>query len=165
MDLFRVNCSTGKGVEDKIGVQVRKGIELCREGLWLQGMFLLHKAAKKGKGKYRYPGLFYSYYGYGIAFCEGRYKEGVSLCERAIEQQNYEPDNYYNLARVYLLEHNRYEAYQVIQRGLKLRAEHSGLQSLLKDMGERKPPVLKRLPREHPLNRWLGKMRHRFFDT
>ena len=140
---------------------IQKGIGLCRQGLWLQGMFCLSKEYENGDQSH--PGLFYSYFGYGIAFCENRVKEGIALCERAIEVEWYEPDNFYNLARTYLLADNRGEVYKAIRRGLCLDPGHLGLHALAQEVGMRRKPVFPFLSRTHPLNKYFGIVRHKLF--
>ncbi len=140
---------------------IGRGIELCRQGLWLQGMFCLYSVSRTRNRTLTYPGLFYSYFGYGIAFCESRTKEGLALCERAIDVQCHEAENYYNLARVHLLREDRPAALQIVYRGLKVDPEHVGLHALRQEMGIRRKPVLSFLHRNHLLNRFLGKLRCR----
>ncbi|HSI05518.1 MAG TPA: hypothetical protein VLC93_13620, partial [Myxococcota bacterium] len=44
-------------------------------------------------------------------------------------------------------------------------AHHPGNEALLaeiKKLGVRKPPVFKKLPRDHPLNKYAGKIAHWF---
>jgi hypothetical protein len=75
--------------------------------------------------------------------------------------QFYEADNHWNLARLHVVASNRQAAVAALEAGLKLDPEHDGLLALAKEIGTRKPPVIRFLHREHPLNRFFGRMRHK----
>jgi hypothetical protein len=47
-----------------------------------------------------------------------------------------------------------------VERGLKLDPDHPGLLTLQKEIGTRRRPVLRFLDRDHPVNVFLGRMRH-----
>lgn len=106
----------------------------------------------------------YSYLGYGIARFKGRPRDGVALCEHAVKIEFFQPDNQFNLARTYLLVGNREKAVAALRRGLKLDPDHGGLRGLAAQMGQRRRPVLRFLSREHPLNRFLGRLRHQISE-
>ena len=137
-----------------------QGIELCRQGQWERGIDLLAKAAESDDRSSEGPSLMYSYLGYGIARFKGRPRDGVALCEHAVKIEFFQPDNQFNLARTYLLVGSREKAVAALHRGLKLDPDHGGLRALATQMGRRRPPVLRFLSREHPLNRVLGRLRH-----
>ncbi|MEM7352847.1 MAG: hypothetical protein AAF657_18775 [Acidobacteriota bacterium] len=140
-----------------------KGIELCREGDWNEGLYWLSQAAATDDGLGNLPALFYAYLGYGVAKYQKQEQQGLSLCRRAVDLELYQPETYYFLARTHLLLGDRRQAFQVVERGLRVDASHSGLLELRADLGERRPPVLPFLARRHPFNRWLGLARHRLF--
>ena len=144
----------------KMQEAAQRGIDLCRAGNWKAGMEILGKIAEADRQGTELSGLFYSYLGYGIARYERRGKEGLALCQHAIKVQFYEPENYVLLARVYLLRHSRGKAIEALQRALKLNARHPAAVKLAKEIGYRRRPVLPFLPRNNPLNKTLGKMRH-----
>lgn len=106
------------------------------------------------------PGAYHSYLGQALARCERRYAEGVAACRRGVELAFYEPDNYLNLAWVHVLARERDAAMAAIDGGLAIDAQHAGLLALKKRLGVRRKPVIGFLPRAHPLNRKLGKLRH-----
>lgn len=118
--------------------------------------------AEQDHGDVELPGAFYSYLGYGIAHLDKKYREGLKLCQHAVKMQVYEPDNFMNLARAYLLTRNRDKAHQAVLRGLALDAEHAGLRRVWRELGIRKKPVISFLHRDNPLNQTLGKMRRGF---
>ena len=98
-----------------------RGVEACKKGQWKEGLAVLGKIAEADRQGAELHGQFYSYLGYGIARYERRVKEGLALCQHSIKVQFYEPENYVNLARVYLLARNRRKA--VDDRRQRLRPE------------------------------------------
>ena len=70
--------------DQQTSATLRRGIELCREGDWNRGLFLLGQIAEADRST-ALPGLFYSYLGYGIARCQQKTKEGLKLCRRGTE--------------------------------------------------------------------------------
>jgi hypothetical protein len=91
---------------------------------------------------------------------QGKVREGLKLCEHSLKIQYYEADNHWNLARVQIVSGERLAAFQTISRGLKLDPTHEGLLQTQKEIGVRRRPVLGFLSRDHPLNIWLGRLRH-----
>lgn len=152
--------ATSKPV-DQLPEALRRGIELCRQGEWNDGLFFLGKIAQAGRTDV--PGIYYSYLGYGIARCQKRTEEGLKLCRHAVKLQFYEPDNYLNLARTALLANERGEAVQAVRKGLKVDRNNLDLQVLYRELGIRRSPVLPFLSRSNPLNQILGKIRSRLF--
>ncbi len=138
-----------------------RGIELCRQGDWQEGLYWLGLAAEPGGRRDDLPGLFYAYLGYGIARYQGQQQQGIQLCQRAVETELYQPEGYYFLARTQLLAGDRRAAFDVIERGLEVDSANIELLALKDELGKRRPPVLPFLARGHALNRWLGKIRHR----
>jgi Flp pilus assembly protein TadD len=137
-----------------------RGVEACKQGKWKEGLAVLGKIAEADRQGAELNGQFYSYLGYGIARYERRVKEGLALCEHSIKVQFYEPENYVNLARVYLLARNRRKAVEALTRALKLNVSHPGARALAREIGWRRPPVIPFLSRNNLLNRLLGKMRY-----
>ena len=137
-----------------------RGVEACKKGQWKEGLAVLGKIAEADRQGAELNGQFYSYLGYGIARYEHRVKEGLALCQHSIKVQFYEPENYVNLARVYLLARNRRKAVEALTRALKLNVSHPGARALAKEIGWRRPPVIPFLSRNNFLNQLLGKMRH-----
>ena len=156
--MYRI--TTAKPV-DQLPEALRKGIDLCREGEWNDGLFVLGKIAEAGRTGL--PGIYYSYLGYGIARCQRRTAEGLKLCRHAVKIQFYEPDNFLNLARTALLANERAEAVRAVRKGLKVDPNNLDMQVLYREMGIRQLPVLPFLARSNPLNLLLGKIRSRIF--
>jgi hypothetical protein len=151
--------STAESV-DQLPEAFRRGIELCREGEWNDGLFYLGRIAEAGRAG-ELPGLYYSYLGYGIARCQRRTQEGLKLCRHAVKIQFYEPDNYLNLARTAILASDRKEAIKAVRGGLKVDPKSLDLRALYRELGIRQLPVLRFLSRSNPVNLLLGQIRSR----
>lgn len=141
--------------------KVRLGIELCRSGMWQEGLTHLGEVEATERNGSELPGLFFSYLGYGLVRSSQRVREGVRLCEHAVRVDVAEPENYLNLARAQLLGGDQAAAVDTLRRGLRVDGEHPGLLELERELGRRTGRVLACLPRGHCLNRWLGRLRHR----
>jgi hypothetical protein len=139
-----------------------RGVNYCRQGDWDTGMACLARVAEVDNGGMELPSLFYSYLGFGIAYRERRIREGLDLCRHACRISFYEPENFINLARTCLLAGARAEAFRAIRRGYPLDSGNATLRKLHRKLGVRRPPVLRFLSRQNPLNRWLGSVRHSF---
>jgi hypothetical protein len=147
---------------DRSSEALQKGLELCRQGEWANGLFYLGKIAEAGRTA-NMPGVFFSTLGYGIARYQQRTEEGLKLCRHAVKLQFYEPSNYLYLARTALLCENRSEAVKAVRGGLKVDPQNKELQELYRDLGIRQLPVLPFLSRSNPLNQILGRLRARLF--
>ncbi len=142
-----------------------KGIELCRQGDWNEGLYMLSQAAADEGSGHELPALFYSYLGYGVAKHQKQIAHGLRLCKRAVELELYQPESYYFLAQTQLLDGDRRAAFKVAERGLRIDSTHAGLIELKSTLGERRRPVIASLARRHPLNRFLGRLRHRLLGS
>ena len=138
---------------------LKRGLGHCRRDEWDKGLRFLGALANSDQ-RSALPGLFYSYLGYGIARCEGRLAEGLKLCHHAVKMEFYQPENYLNLARTQLLAKDRSGAVEAIQGGLAVDPNHVELRALARELGVRRPPVVRFLSRDNPVNRLLGWLRH-----
>jgi len=147
---------------DQSAVALQKGLALCREGEWSNGLFFLGKIAEAGRTA-AMPGVFFTTLGYGIARYQQRAEEGLKLCRHGVKLQFYEPQNYLYLARTALLCEKREEAVKAVRGGLKVDPNNAELKALYAELGIRQLPVLPFLSRSNPLNQFLGRLRARFF--
>ncbi len=139
-----------------------RGIELCREGDWTEGLYWLGLAARQDTGIAEdLPSLFYAYLGYGVARFQGQKRQGLRLCRYALEREFYQPESYDFLARTYLLVGDRRNAIDVVERGLQVDPTHEGLLVLRGRLGTRQAPTIPFLSRKNTLNRVLGRVRFR----
>jgi tetratricopeptide (TPR) repeat protein len=137
-----------------------RGIERCRRGDWQRGIDDLMQVVGQ-KQRSSVPSLLYSYLGLGIAQYRSEIKEGLKLCKHAVKLEFFQPDNYYNLARVHLIAQQRSDAVAAVRRGLDIDPDHGGLQRLQAQLGIRRRQLLPFLSRQHFLNQLLGRLRHR----
>ena len=146
--------------DDDLLQLAQRGIALCRQGEWEKGAVCLKEVAAGSGEAGALPEGFYSYLGCRVAGLEGHNKEGIELCQKAIELEFYHPDNYLNLARIYYATERLGPALEAVGKGLQLDSENRDLIELRARFEARKPPVLPFLKRQHPVNRVLGKIRH-----
>ena len=140
-------------------VAASRGILHCRRGEWHSGLHYLQQV-EQTSGDVTLPGLYWSYLGLALARCQRRHAEAVELCERAVSLGFFDPENFLNLAWARMLAGDRRGALASVEGGLRLEPGHPALLELAQRLGKRRPPVLPFLPREHPLNRRLGRWRH-----
>ncbi len=103
-------------------------------------------------------------YGYVLALGFREYERGLDCIRQAIEREMYHPEWYVWMAEVYLRLGDRKSALEAVETALRWDAHHKGALALRRKMGVRRRPVLPFLPRSHPLNVWLGKLRHRLLE-
>jgi Flp pilus assembly protein TadD len=102
--------------------------------------------------------------GVATARSGGSFEAARSLCEDATKREFDNAELYVNLARVYLGYGRRQEALRYLRRGQMIEPQHPAVLCSLSELGSRRPPVCRFLPRKHPLNRLLGTLRSRVFD-
>jgi len=135
---------------------IDSGIEHCRAGRWDKGgEYLRYVAAREPLGLGE-AGLFLSFLGCAMARTRGRASEGLALCEQAVKVEFYQPENWANLAEVLLLCGRRSEAMNAIEQGMDIDSRFVRLQAIHRRLGERRPPVVRFLPRSNPVNHLLG---------
>lgn len=137
-----------------------RGLDLCRFGNFKEGLAELAALGDLTRVK-DIPSAYFSYLGYALAKQRNQIPQGIKLCRHAIKLEFFQTENYVNLARTCLLsEKYRREAWEAIRDGLKIDPEHPELLELERQLGSRKPPVIRFLGRNNPLNRLLGSVRH-----
>jgi Flp pilus assembly protein TadD len=102
--------------------------------------------------------------GVAMARSGSSFETARSLCEEATKREFDNAELYVNLARVYLGYGRRREALRYLRRGQMIEPDHPAVLHAFVELGSRRPPVCRFLPRRHPLNRLLGTLRSRFFD-
>ncbi len=134
----------------------RRGKDLLTRGSEAEAFDYFRTAHSLDRNNPRYR----SYYGLGLALVERRFNEGLELCRSAAKEEFFNPELYHNLARVHLAFGFKAEGMRYVRRGLMIDPGNSGMLDELRRLGERRLPVLRFLPRRHPINRWLGRIRH-----
>ena len=98
-----------------------------------------------------------SYLAYCLAKSQGRTQVAAKTCIESIRREPDNPTHYLLLGRIHLLTDDKDKAVQVLRQGAKINKDPRLLNEINK-MGMRKPQVMKSLKRNHPLNRFLGKL-------
>ncbi len=118
--------------------------------------------------------FFLSHSGYLTATVEKKKKDGCKICQEAIKVMSRTPSEdkeffypilYLNLGKTYLICNQKKAALEVFREGLKHDPKHQELQSHVTKLGCRRPPVLPFLDRSNPINKYLGKIRHKMKST
>lgn len=103
-----------------------------------------------------------AWYGLTLILVERNNNLGVRYCEEAIRGAGADaPISWLNLSRAFLALGYRDRAIRTLQRGLESVKEQQGLQEEISRLGTRRQPVIGFLHRSHPVNRVLGRLRHR----
>lgn len=105
---------------------------------------------------------FMSWYGVTLELVERNSNLGLVLCEQALRQAGPDPELLLNQARVHLSLNQRERAVRAILRGLELWPHDPRLMVARDAIGVRREPVVPFLSRNNPLNRVLGRIRHRW---
>ena len=148
----------GWGVGELIDF-IDSGIDHCRAGRWQKGANYLGYVAERSHGDLSRASLYLSYLGCSIARVEGRTREARALCERAVEVEFYQPENWANLAEVLILSEMRKEAAEALRHGLEVDPQNERLREVHEQLGRRRPAVLGFLGRGNPVNHLLGRLR------
>jgi predicted Zn-dependent protease len=134
---------------------LRRAQELLRSGLEMAALEHFASAHERAPDEPRYR----SHYGWAVAMVEHRVDRGVSLCRSALREAADQPELYHNLARILLAHGRKTEAIKYIRRGLMVDPRNAALVLEWRRLGVRRAPVLSFLPRRHPANRVLGRVR------
>ncbi len=132
-----------------------KGLAAIRMGNAPAALAHFEKAAQSAAAP-----LYLSYLGYCIARERGQIKRGIALCQDALAQEPEHAVHFLNLGRIHLIAGNKLEAIRIFREGLS----HCLNQELIAELdalGTRKPPVIKGLHRDNPINKYLGILLHR----
>ena len=105
--------------------------------------------------------FYLSYTGLLAALAEKRFADAETLCQEALTMRHNHAQLYLNLAEVYLQAGRTGEAIMTLEKGLVSAGRDFRIRRALEKIGMRREPVITFLHRSHPLNRTLGKWRHR----
>jgi len=129
---------------------------LIRKGDYSKATILLNEAIKIAPSNATYL----SHLGLCIGM-QGNLPAAESMCRKALQMEPFEPIHFVNLGRVLLEQGRRKEARLAFMRAYELDNTNAPAALELSRMGIRRKPVLPFLPRNNPLNVYLGKLRHR----
>ena len=135
--------------------------QLLRRGKGRQALDIL----REGLESYPTDAFLLSYYGCLIAIVENNTKEGIAICETAIQaldtsmpfgSEFFYPVFYLNLGRAYLKGGKKKDAINAFQQGLKSDPENNDIQWEMRKLGSRKNPPVPFLKRGNPINKYIG---------
>jgi Flp pilus assembly protein TadD len=121
-----------------------------------------HRAFERAYRRTPADARFMSWYGVTLVLVERNSSLGVMLCDQALRSAGPDPELLLNQARVHLALNQRERAVRPITRGLELFPDDPRLAAARRALGTRSTPVLPFLSRRNPLNRVLGRLRHRW---
>lgn len=134
----------------------KEGLTLLRNSYPQQALKYMQRAVDLEKTNPYYM----SYLGVVLARAERRWAEAEQLCDTAVRMKRNQAQLYLNLAEVYMAAGRKEEAMEVLRSGLRYARRDVRLNIAMNRLTERRRPVLRFLPRKHPLNRQLGLLRH-----
>jgi Flp pilus assembly protein TadD len=133
----------------------RKAMELRRQGRGKEAAKVFRKLVDAGSRDPKHL----SYGGLVVATEEGDVKTGLAWCERALELAFYDPQMYINLARLHEQTGWKTQAAQVLRKGLRIEPGNKRLLAEINRVNPRDRSAVPGLPRNHPVNRYLGKLK------
>lgn len=107
---------------------------------------------------------YVSYLGLIVGLAQKKWGEAEKLCQGALRMRRHDPQLYLNLAEVYLKARRKEDAVYILTTGLQYTKQDVRLRRALRRLGVRRAPVFSFLGRGHPLNRHVGKLRHRLLE-
>jgi len=134
----------------------KEGLTLLRNSYPQQALKYMQRAVDLEKTNPYYM----SYLGVVLARAERKWAEAEQLCDTAVRMKRNQAQLYLNLAEVYMAAGRKEDAMEVLRSGLRYARRDVRLNIAMNRLTERRRPILRFLPRKHPLNRQLGLMRH-----
>lgn len=133
----------------------RKAMELRRQGRGKDAAKAFRQLIDAGSRDPKHL----SYGGLLVAIEEGDVKTGLAWCERALELAFYDPQMYINLARLHEQTGWKTQAAKVLRKGLRIEPGNKRLLAEINRVNPRDKDLVPALPRNHPVNRYFGKLR------
>lgn len=142
----------------EIEADIARGRELWDAGEKALAHAEFERAYRKDTGDPR----ALSWYGMTTAVHLANRQQGLLFCEEAVRRAGPQPEFLVNVARAALANQGKALAARAIFRALDESPDHAEALAMIKQMGLRRPPVIPFLSRGNPLNKALGRLRHRF---
>ncbi len=137
--------------------EFKTGLNLLRDNYAEKALPHMRRAVDLDKNNPYYM----SYLGVVLARSEKKWGEAERLCDSAVRMKRNQAQLYLNLADVYRTAGRREDAVDALQQGLKFARRDVRLTIAMNKLVPRRSPVIGFLRRTHPLNRQLGRLRHR----
>jgi Flp pilus assembly protein TadD len=137
--------------------EFKTGLNLLRDNYADRALPHMRRAVDLDKNNPYYM----SYLGVVLARSEKKWGEAEKLCDSAVRMKRNQAQLYLNLADVYKTAGRRDDAVEALQAGLKFARRDVRLTIAMNRLVPRRTPVISFLKRTHPLNRSLGRIRHR----
>ena len=134
----------------------RLGLMFFRKRQWRPAARHFGLAQSRSPRNDEFANLYASYHGLALIRCGD--VSGLNLCRHAAAREHARPEVFVNLVLAELRFRHRRRAWEALSRGFELQPDNPALHKLARKMGRRRRPVLPFLKREHPLNKWLGKV-------
>jgi Flp pilus assembly protein TadD len=128
----------------------QKGVEAVDNRNWLSALSIFEKAVQL-----ECLPAYQSYLAACIAKERGQYNTATAMCREAMEKDPGNPVHYLNLGRICLIQGRKEEALTVFREGLEHGRDEKIIEELVR-LGTRKRPVIGFLPRDNPINKYLG---------
>ncbi|HVO57687.1 MAG TPA: tetratricopeptide repeat protein [Dongiaceae bacterium] len=141
--------------------EFKQGLALLRDNYAEKALPHMQKAVTLEKNNPYYM----SYLGVILARSEQKWAEAEQLCDAAVRIKRNQAQLYLNLAEVYATAGRRDDAVETLQAGLKYARRDVRLNLAINRLVQRRPVVFSFLSRRHPLNRHVGKIRHRTLEA
>ena len=142
-------------------LEFKECLKYMRDGHWDEALTYAQRALENGPQN---P-FYLSYTGLLAALAQNRALNAERLCKEAVAIKHNHAQLYLNLAQVYLQAGRTTDAIATLEKGLVSTGRDVRIRRELKKLGLRREPVLSFLERSHPLNRTLGKVRHRLMGA
>lgn len=140
--------------------EFKQGLALLRDNFAEKALPHMEKAARLEKNNPYYM----SYLGVVMARSEQKWAEAERLCDSAVRMKRNQAQLYLNLAEVYASAGRKDDAVETLQAGIKFARRDVRLSLALNRLVTRRAPVFSFLSRRHPLNKSVGKLRHRTLE-
>jgi Flp pilus assembly protein TadD len=137
--------------------EFKTGLNLLRDDYAAKALPHMRRAVDLDKNNPYYL----SYLGVVLARSEKKWGEAERLCDSAVRMKRNQAQLYLNLADVYKTAGRPDDAVEALQAGLKFARRDIRLTIAMNRLVPRRTPVIPFLKRTNPLNRSLGRIRHR----
>jgi predicted Zn-dependent protease len=96
-----------------------------------------------------------------VGAAQAKWSDAIKTCHAALRMNRRQVQLYLNLAEVYVAADRKQNAIDILAHAMHLAPHDVRLKMALGKLPVRRPAVLPFLPRQHMLNRSLGRIRHR----